>query len=206
MKKNKVIVFFFLIYCYNYIVFAAASIWGLSGGIEIPYPQVEAGFSYSLMGDTKSFNYNKTLGSYIEVSVIKSSNPEFLNDKIRINAKLRLWRSLGIFPGLCVGIYNLNMNKQDRVLFFSAQTQVYMSGTSFTIGATRDDAGIITPFYGVEQSLFGFFSLLGERFRNKTNVGLRIKPLPGLNLDVFVKDWESGKKDLNYNISLMVRY
>jgi hypothetical protein len=211
MRKQKVRLFpFFVIMLFvlqmSVDLYGAASIWGLSGGIEIPYPQVESGFSYSIIGDTKSYNYNKTLGSLAEISVIKSSNPDFLNDKIRVNAKLRLWRTAGIFPGICVGVYNLNMNKQDRVLFVSAKTDVWLSGTSFVVGATRDDAGIVTPFYGVEQSLFGFFSLVGEKFRNKINVGLRIKPMQGLNLDIFVKDWENGKKKLSYNVSLMVRY
>ncbi|MCK5683813.1 hypothetical protein KAJ27_06815 [bacterium] len=209
MKKSKslslIVTFvFFLLLC-QYNLYSAATIWGLSGAFEAPLPGLGSGYSYSMIGNTKTYNYNQTLGSFAEMSVIKSSNPDDLNDKIRYNGKFRLMTEGMALPSVALGGYNLNMNSEDRVFFVTCEKNIMTTGTSMFCGMTRDSDGNSKMFYGVGQSVFSYFTILGESFQDKMNVGLRITPFQGVHIDVFKMDISNSESDskINYNIGLI---
>ncbi len=195
---------FFLMFC-QFNLYSAATIWGLSGGFEAPLPGLGSGYSYSIIGNTKTYNYNQTLGSYAEMSIIKSSNPDDLNDKIRYNGKLRIMTEGMVLPSIALGGYNLNMNSDDRIFFVTCEKNIMTTGTSIFFGVTRNSAGESEMFYGAGQSMFSYFTILAESFQDKTNVGIRITPFNGVHLDVFKMDISNSDSDskINYNVGLI---
>lgn len=185
--------------------FPAATIWGLSGGIEAPFPVLGSGYSYSMVGNTKTYNYNQTLGQFVEMSVIKSSSADQINDKIRYNGKLRLMSEGELMPSLAVGGYNLNMNSEDRVFFLTCEKTIFTTGTSFFLGTTRTSDGTNENFYGLSQSVFSYVHILAESFKGKTNVGLRITPFNGVHIDIFKLDIDdsTAPSKISYNFGLI---
>ena len=212
LKKNKffVIIIFVALFLMSFQsdLYSAATIWGLSGAFEAPLPGLGSGYSYSMIGNTKTYNYNQTLGSFAEMSIIKSSNPDDLNDKIRYNAKLRIMTEGMALPSIALGGYNLNMNSEDRVLFVTCEKNIMTTGTSFFCGATRTSDGKSEMFYGAGQRMFSYFTILAEKFQDKTNVGLRITPFSGVHIDIFKMDISNSGSDskISYNLGLISNF
>lgn len=236
-SKIKVIlknaaVFLLLIFACGWACFfsrpahADPNLLGPSGLIYAPtaYPAGGVGY-YSLSGNKISKLNMVFMGGALEGGVIHNK----LMSNYSFNLKLPLLAEDDYLPQLALGVYNYRNAAVGTTNYIVLSKHIGSFGVTLhagykkngglkdatglfnykTLQAAVDDyqSGSGNTFLGLEYSFLPMFSIMGERFENTFNAGVRFRPLPALTIDYDVLDLKKNKdfkenKVINLNFSL----
>ncbi len=205
---------------------ANPNLLGPSGLIYIPtaYPAGGIGY-YSLSGNKITKANMVFMSGMLEGGVVYNK----LIENYSFNLKMPLLLEDDYLPQLALGVYNYKNKTVETTNYIVLSKHITSFGVTLHAGYKRtgglkDAAGLFNyqtlqsavddyktdagkTFFGVEYAFMPMFSIMGERYQNSVNAGLRFRPTPLLSIDYDFLDVQNKKnyKDnqvINFNFSL----
>ncbi len=206
--------------------YANPNLSGPSGLIYTPTAYPAGGISYYLLSGNKITKANMVfMGGLLEGGVVYNK----LIENYSFNLKLPLLLEDDYLPQLALGVYNYKNKAVETANYIVLSKHITSFGVTLHAGYKRsgglkDAAGLFNyqtlqsavddykndagkTFFGVEYAFIPLFSIMGERYQNSLNAGLRFRPTPLLSIDYDFLDVQNKKnyKDnrvINFNFSL----
>jgi hypothetical protein len=205
---------------------ANPNLLGPSGLIYTPtaYPAGGIGY-YSLSGNKITKANMVFIGGMLEGGVVYNK----LIENYSFNLKMPLLLEDDYLPQLSLGVYNYKNKAVETTNYIVLSKHITSFGVTLHAGYKRtgglkDAAGLFNyqtlqsavddykndagkTFFGVEYAFMPMFSIMGERYQNSVNAGLRFRPTPLLSIDYDFLDVQNKKKYkdnqvINFNFSL----
>ncbi len=123
------------------------------------------------------------LGRFLECSMLRHLNGD-LKDKNVLNLKVTFMDEGRWFPSLAWGLSDFNRVLGSRIFFIAGSKTVEMFGTTVHAGVFKDPVKTEKEvFFGLEKMVFPLVTVAGERINDKTTLGLKIRPYPGISFE-----------------------
>ena len=175
-----------------------------TSSLAMPTGNIKTAYSYmSDDGDTNMFISQALVNNTLEVSYLKHINGEYKNKSV-INCKIKLLDEGTFIPSLVWGVSDATKQIIDkRMYFFAASKSIDTFGLSLSGGYYKDPASNHRKsFYSAEKVIFPLFSVAAEYENDAFTYGLKVNPLPGLELTLGQRD---GNQNI-YNVSYYATY
>ncbi len=205
---------------------ANPNISGPSGLIYVPSAYTCGGIGYYSLDGNKITKANMVfINGCLEGGVVYNK----LLENYSFNLKMPLLFEDDYLPQLSLGIYNFKNKAVESTNYIVISKHISSLGVTFHAGYKRtgglkDAAGLFNyqtlqnavddyktdsgkTFFGLEYAVFPMLSIMGERYQNTYNAGLRFNPTPMLSIDYDFLDIQKNKnykenRIINFNFSL----
>lgn len=191
---------------------SAAGPLGPSALIDMPSTAISEATVYDMVGSLKYLSYTKAfLMGNAEAGGIKELSGD--NNEFMFYGKMRFLPETDFMPKAALGISGIGGNLRDPSYFVAmsktlSSLGITLHGGYFRQGKIKNisSSTVDSSWYGgAEFSLMGF-TLIGEYWKEKVNVGVRMNLSDGLSISAISRDYESNQfEDLNYQIFYGVR-
>ncbi len=175
-----------------------------SSGFAMPTGNIRS--SYSYINDSSNsgmFVSQALMNNMLELSYFRHLSGDY-EGKNLLNTKIRLIEEGAIIPGIVWGAADMNTQILDKRIYYMAATKSFDTfGCTLHGGYYKNpEDSRKTSFFGIEKMVFPLISLGAEYEDEVFTYGIKLTPMPGLNLVVGQRD---GKKEL-FNISYYATY
>lgn len=204
----KTILIIILIFAFNANVFAKSKnklkpYTRYMGTYNLSLPTAKARSSYGYLsddGDTSMFISQAVMNNALEISYLKHVSGDY-KDKNSINCKIPLLNEGAFVPAICWGTADINKEVvKKRIYYFAASKSIDAFGITFNGGFYKDPADSHRKaFYGVNKVVFPLVSVSAECEDEIISYGLKLSPMPGLDLSVGQRDGREKMYGVTYN-------
>jgi hypothetical protein len=175
-----------------------------SFGFAMPTGNIRS--SYSYLNDSSNsgmFLSQALMNNFLELSYFKHLSGDH-EGKNLLNTKVRLIEEGTIMPGIVWGAADINTQILDKRIYYMAATKSFDTfGCTIHGGYYKDPLDSKkTSFFGIEKMVFPLISLGAEYENEVMTYGIKLTPMPGLDLVIGQRD---GKKEL-FNICYYATY
>ncbi|PKK92011.1 MAG: hypothetical protein CVV64_00930 [Candidatus Wallbacteria bacterium HGW-Wallbacteria-1] len=198
--------------CVSSIAAHAAPL-GPTAIVDMPSTVVSEATSYETSGGLKYISYTKSfLMGNVEAGGIKELTGS--DENLIFFGKMRVFPETDIIPMAAVGVTGFGSDVRDPSYYLAISKSLTSFGLTLHGGYFRQGRLKAIPgssadsswYGGMEFGLMNTFSLVGEYWKEKVNLGVRMNLGPGLSASAFARDYENNSFDkLDYQISYGVR-
>ncbi len=125
----------------------------------------------------------KMLGKFAELSLVRHLNGQ-VKDRNVFNLKLNVLEEDTFLPNIVWGVADVRQELGSKIFFFAGSKTIEPFGTTVHAGVYKDP--ITTDkevFVGFEKTVFPLVVLAAERIHDKTTIGVKLRPYPGVSVE-----------------------
>ena len=204
----KIVLIALFVFCTNSYIFAKTKktikpYTRYMGTYNLYLPTAKPRTSYGYLsddGDTNMFISQALMNSTLELSYLKHVSGDY-KDKNVINCKIPLLNEGNFVPSIVWGASDITKEVIDkRIYYFAASKSIDTFGITFIGGFYKDPAqSHRKSFYGVNKVVFPLVSVAAECENNVMTYGLKLSPVPGLDVSFAQRNGSDNLYGITYN-------